>query len=180
MECFALCHWQVGRVGRVRRVGHFQALKCRGGSVRADCVSNTWLSAIALRILVGEGLWAVRIADDRFALRSACQSNSGLSSHPLRFALLTANFKKPLSHASYASHTSHLQSASRKHCALTSAFQATFKSRSTCTGARMRLHTANETAICRRPDSYFCGPGDGSFFGFFVELPQPPGHGKVK
>ena len=82
---------------RVGRVGHFQALKCSGRSPRTDREQYLAFSPCLAH------------SCGRRALGSAlCRDIVGNQGHSA-LALLTANFKNPLSHASYASHTSHLQ-----------------------------------------------------------------------
>ena len=82
---------------RVGRVGHFQALKCSGRSPRTNREQYLAFSPCLAH------------SCGRRALGSAlCRDIVGNQGHSA-LALLTANFKNPLSHASYASHTSHLQ-----------------------------------------------------------------------
>ena len=102
----------------MRRVGHFQALKCRGQSARYDCEQYLAFSPCLAHCRESKGLWlwTVRfswLAEQWWSFRlflAHCYVGSALCRAAPRFA----SFRNPLSHASYASHTSHLQPASRE------------------------------------------------------------------
>ena len=155
--CFALCHWQVGRV---RRAGHFQALKCRGRN------PHRLRAILGFLPLPCAFLWAKGFG--RCALRGLV-SNYGLSGIALhivtRAVRFSANGSATLGNSTCFAHCQFQESIvprvlrgahvplavcrSRSSAPCTALYFAPFKARSPCTGARMRPHWTGETALCR-------------------------------
>ena len=95
--CFALCHLPVGRVGRVRRVGHL-------------IFKKEMLESFALGRCLG---FPVENCFRKAPDVSQSRTLHSLVENCFRKAL-QVNFKKPLSYASYASYTSYFAICKRE------------------------------------------------------------------